>query len=299
MTEKLVNVAVFWLPLFAGIILSGLGPSIWYGGDKIVALWVSFVGIVFLLLTAAIQVQSYIQATILQPQFEILPQQKSRLTWGEGPYPNLFNVRGENDQLPAGGWKVPAFTIKNSTPINAQDVRIKWSAPKYDMATIAGTAAIFQGERQIHFDNDKFTLSGPPGAPNGQNGIAFSATLEKPFITRSAETFIPLDVWDSAALFFVSTTPPQLGAKSEPYYFDVQIEWSIPENSRPSKFRVKAVATNTKPRRPIRRYFLQKLNFSSRRTASEPPAKSGAPERQLRIHDETAAGAEGIMKTQD
>jgi len=44
MTEKLINVAVFWLPLLAGIILSGLGPSIRYGGDKITALWVAFVG---------------------------------------------------------------------------------------------------------------------------------------------------------------------------------------------------------------------------------------------------------------
>ena len=35
MTEKLINVAIFWLPLLAGIILSGLGPSIWYGDDKI------------------------------------------------------------------------------------------------------------------------------------------------------------------------------------------------------------------------------------------------------------------------
>jgi hypothetical protein len=60
-----------------GIILSGLGPSIWYGGDKIVALWVAFFGVVLLFLTGVVQIQAYIQATILQPNFEVASRQKS------------------------------------------------------------------------------------------------------------------------------------------------------------------------------------------------------------------------------
>ena len=35
MTEKLINVGIFWLPLIAGIILGGMSPSVWYGGDKL------------------------------------------------------------------------------------------------------------------------------------------------------------------------------------------------------------------------------------------------------------------------
>jgi hypothetical protein len=34
MTEKFINIGVFWLPLIAGIILGGMAPSVWYGGDK-------------------------------------------------------------------------------------------------------------------------------------------------------------------------------------------------------------------------------------------------------------------------
>ena len=260
MTEKLINVAVFWLPLLAGIILSGLGPSIWYGGDKIAALWVGFIGIFCLLLTAVIQVQAYIQATILQPQFELTSHQKSLLVWGADPYPNLLNVKAENDQIPPGNWNTPRFTIKNNTPINAQDVRIKWSAAKYDLATITNGAPIFQG-RQIQIANGQFLLSTPTTA-GGTNPFAFSQSIDKPFITRSSETGIPLDVWNTAALFFVATTPLQVGARSEPYYFDLQIEWSIPDNSKPARFRVKAVATNTKPPGAATPFFAAEVAFT-------------------------------------
>jgi hypothetical protein len=242
-TEKLINVGIFWLPLIAGIILGGLSPSVWYGGDKIAALWMTFAGLVLLLLTATFQIQGFIQSTILQPQFEVTAQQRSVLTWNP-PADNSLNIKGENDQLPAGGWKVPVFTIKNLTPINAQDVTVKWSAAKYDPATITASAPILQG-RQIMIANNMITLSGG-GIPH-QNPLAFSATIEKPFVTRSAETFIPLDVWNTAALFFLSTLPDQPGARSEPYYFDLEISWSIPDNAKPVRYRVKAVATNSKP----------------------------------------------------
>ncbi|MET4371648.1 hypothetical protein ABIA99_004347 [Bradyrhizobium sp. LB12.1] len=77
MTEKLINVGIFWLPLIAGIILGGLSPSVWYGGDKIAALWMTFAGVLLLLLTGAFQIQAYIQSNILQPQFEVTPGKRS------------------------------------------------------------------------------------------------------------------------------------------------------------------------------------------------------------------------------
>jgi hypothetical protein len=260
MAEKLINVAIFWLPLLAGIILSGLAPSIWYGGDKLAALWIAFVGVVCLLLTAAIQIQSYIQANILQPQFEVEPQQKSILVWGQSPHQNLLNVRGENDQISPENWKVPTFTIRNKTPVNAQDVRIKWSAPKYVPTTLANNAPIFSG-RQIEFSNNSFLLGAPNTSP-GKNPIAFSGTMEKPFITRSSETFIPIDVWNTAAVYFLATLPAEAASKSEPYYFNLEITWSIPENSKPVRFRVKAVASNTKPSGVDIPFFSATVEFS-------------------------------------
>jgi hypothetical protein len=90
------------------------------------------------------------------------------------------------------------------------------------------------------------TLSAPGGVPF-QNPFQFSSSIEKPCITRSAETFIPLDVWNTAALFFLATLPSRVGERSEPYYFDLEISWNIPDNAKPARYRIKAVATNIKP----------------------------------------------------
>ena len=109
MTEKFTLVAIFWLPLIAGIILGGMSPSVWYGGDKLTALWMTFFGVALLLLTATFQIQSYIQATILQPQFEVTkPDQMFVLTWNP-PTDNSMNIKGENDNLQPGGWRTPVY----------------------------------------------------------------------------------------------------------------------------------------------------------------------------------------------
>lgn len=244
MAEKLINFAIFWLPLIAGIILGGMSPSVWYGGDKISALWMTFFGVVLLLLTGAFQVQSYIQSTILQPNFEIQkPNQKSVLTWNP-PQDNSINIKGENDNLPSGNWRVPVFLIKNMTPINAQDVKFRWSASKYDSATMTNNRPIFQG-RQVSVANNLIIFSAPGGV-SFQSPFEFSSIIEKPFLTRTGETFIPLNVWNTAALFFVSTLPAQTGSISDAYYFDLEVSWSIPENAKPANYRIKAIATNTK-----------------------------------------------------
>ena len=244
MTERLTTIAIFWLPLIGGIILGGMSPSVWYGGDKITALWMTFFGVVLLLLTVAFQVQSYVQANILQPQLEIVkPDQKSILTWNP-PTDNSMNVRGENDKLPPGGWRVPIFTIRNKAPINAQDVTVKWSAARYDPATLTANRPIFQG-RQVVISNGLIIFSAPGGVPF-QNPFEFSASVDKPFITKSSETFIPLSVWNTAALFFLASLPTQMGDRSEPYYFDLEISWNIPSNAPPARYRIKAVATNLK-----------------------------------------------------
>jgi hypothetical protein len=48
------------------------------------------------------------------------------------------------------------------------------------------------------------------------------------FITKSAGIFVPLDIWNTAALYFIATLPSQVGARSEPYFFDLKtlVEYS-------------------------------------------------------------------------
>ena len=53
--------------------------------------------------------------------------------------------------------------------------------------------------------------------------LQWSASLPLPFITRETPVFIPLGLWQHAALFFIATLPDEPGAKSAPFFFDVQI----------------------------------------------------------------------------
>jgi TRAP-type C4-dicarboxylate transport system permease small subunit len=76
MASRSVELAVFWLPLLAGILLSGIAGSAWYGGDKIPAIWIAFFGVVCLLLTAALQIQNFAYANLLQPVSKHRPNEQ-------------------------------------------------------------------------------------------------------------------------------------------------------------------------------------------------------------------------------
>jgi hypothetical protein len=68
----------------------------------------------------------------------------------------------------------------------------------------------------IQINQDAFVLNGAPNALPGNNPISFWSTNEKPFIIRSAETFLPLDVWNAAALYFVATLSPKSDQNPSP-----------------------------------------------------------------------------------
>jgi hypothetical protein len=57
-----MDIAIFWLPVVGGILLGGLAGNAWYGGDKILALWLTFFGLICFGLVAVLQIQQ----TILQ-----------------------------------------------------------------------------------------------------------------------------------------------------------------------------------------------------------------------------------------
>jgi hypothetical protein len=245
MTEKLVNVAIFWLPLFAGILLGGLVPSVWYGGDKLSALWMGFFGVVCLLLTGTFQLQRYISENVLQPSLELSPSADRFILSWDSSFSNLLNIRGENDTGPKSNWRSPTFTIKNSSSISAQDVTFKWTAAKYDPSAVISSAARFK-HATTNIVGDSELLISTPNTGGGQNSFAFSASTSAAFITKQADAFIPLNIWNAAAIRFVETTPDQANGKSEPYIFELSISWNIPENTKPERFRITATATNIK-----------------------------------------------------
>jgi Resolvase, N terminal domain len=62
MKSRRMDIAIFWLPVVGGILLGGLAGNAWYGGDKILALWLTFFGLICFGLVAVLQIQQ----TILQ-----------------------------------------------------------------------------------------------------------------------------------------------------------------------------------------------------------------------------------------
>jgi len=43
---KQTDFIVFWLPIIGGVLLGGFAGTAWYGGNKILGLWLGFAGIV-------------------------------------------------------------------------------------------------------------------------------------------------------------------------------------------------------------------------------------------------------------
>jgi hypothetical protein len=237
--NKSIEFAIYWLPLIASVVLGTIATGAWYGGDKLPAIWLGFVGNVFLLLTFTLQLQQYVSANILQPQLEMQnPVQRSVIEFKADGF-TLMTFRGENEALPPGNWKLPVFPIVNRSSINAQDVNVKWSARPHDEAAVLAASDRLKplkpqfASRRLNLGNTIYNLQP-------------STTVPMPFITRTSETFPPLDVWNEAAMFFVATLPDTPGSKSDPFSFDVSITWNIPDGAKPAKFRVKAVATNAK-----------------------------------------------------
>jgi hypothetical protein len=60
MTKKQMDYAIFWLPIVGGILLGGLAGNAWYGGNKILALWLGFAGLICFLLLGVLQLQQAI-----------------------------------------------------------------------------------------------------------------------------------------------------------------------------------------------------------------------------------------------
>ena len=251
--------AIFWLPLIAGLLLGGLAVGAWYGGDKTLAIWVGFVGAVCLVLLVALQIQQEVWRTANQPNITLLaPNAPSILRWDP---PHSYQMQINDHPTPQyGAWKVPVFPIRNSGSY-AQDATIKWAVAPYEIKALIKSSDKFKAHR-VTLENNQITL-GPKSGPGTPfiHPLEWSASIQVPFITRETETFIPLSVWEQAALFFIATMSDEPTARSAPFFFDVQVKWNIPEGGEPQHFRVKAVAINAKPPVVTTPTFLANIKF--------------------------------------
>ncbi|WP_315758913.1 hypothetical protein [Bradyrhizobium sp. SZCCHNRI2007] len=250
MTSKSVELAIFWLPLLAGILLSGLAGSAWYGGDKIPALWIAFVGGVFLLLTATLQFQQFVYANLLQPEIEIVgPSQRTILTWNP-PASFFMNSRTEDKPAPGRDFAIsPVIIFENKSSVIGQDASIEWDFPQYDVKALADSSSRLKNYEVIVRDDTIVIGPRPPftqptGLPFQFQKIFRQSVPALAYLGKRVESWIPGDLWTQAMLYFVATLPGEIGGRSPPLVFTATVKWNIPENGKSERFKVTAIATN-------------------------------------------------------
>jgi hypothetical protein len=249
MTTKSVELAIFWLPLIAGVLLGGIAGSAWYGGDKITAIWIAFFGIVCLLLTAALQFQQYAYANLLQPEIELqTPTQRSILTWNP-PTSFFIESRAEDQPQRQAQSTAPIIVFENKSNIIGQDASISWELPRFDVHALAQGSQRFL-PYDVKVENDTITIGArPPITQPVGLGVTFPLKFQQnvppiAFLGKRVESWIPIEVWNQALLYFIATLPETAGEHSPPLTFNVTVKWNIPEGKAGAHLRVRAVATN-------------------------------------------------------
>jgi hypothetical protein len=69
MKSNTMDAATFWLPIVGGILLGGIAGNAWYGGNRVLALWLGFAGVVCFLLVATLQIQRSLSSVKGPPPF--------------------------------------------------------------------------------------------------------------------------------------------------------------------------------------------------------------------------------------
>lgn len=102
----------------------------------------------------------------------------------------------------------------------------------------------------VKVENDTITIGArqPITQPVGL-GVTFPLKFQQnvppiAFLGKRVESWIPIELWNQALIYFIATLPETPGARSPPLTFNVAVKWNIPEGKKDARFRVQAIATN-------------------------------------------------------
>lgn len=251
MTSKTVELAIFWLPLVAGVLLGGIAGSAWYGGDKIPAIWIGFFGIICFLLTGTLQLQQFAYANLLQPEITLVPpSQRSIMTWNP-PENFFFNCRAEDQPAPAQSRTTsPIITFENQSSIIGQDATITWEIPRFDTQSLVQASERLR-PYDVRMEGDSFAIGArPPITDPVGLGLVLPIVFKQSvppiaFLGKRVESWVPIELWQVALIYFAATLPEHIGEQSPPITFNVLVKWNIPEGNNVARFKVVARATNS------------------------------------------------------
>jgi hypothetical protein len=120
--------AELWLPIIGAGIYIAWAIGAWYGGDKKLAIWLIFFGVVSLLFLGALQWQ---HAIISAPEDDLQRREQNELRRANIA---LKNILGEPIPLPdgrLGGWNF-VFNLENIGPTATRTIKMATNACVFD-----------------------------------------------------------------------------------------------------------------------------------------------------------------------
>jgi hypothetical protein len=140
-------------------------------------------------------------------------------------------------------------SFRKQGSIIGQDASISWEMPRFDVQSLVdGSERLKSYETKI--DGDAITigarppLTQPVGLSTRYQTVFKQSVPPIAFLGKRVESWIPIDLWAQALLYFIATLPETTASRSPSVTFDVAVKWNIPEGNKAALFRVTAVATN-------------------------------------------------------
>lgn len=102
-----MDLLFFWLPIIGGVLLGGIAGNAWYGGNRVLAIWLGFAGVICFELVLAFQLEQAV-TKVNRPSLTDIAIKQSRA--------NIFvsDVQTQNiddDMMAIGPTKIPSIRV--------------------------------------------------------------------------------------------------------------------------------------------------------------------------------------------
>jgi hypothetical protein len=179
-----------------------------------------------------------------EPELSLVaPSERHEVRWTPTES-NEIQIAPEG-KISDGNWFVPAFDLKASTAIPAQDVSVRWQTDVVGVEKVVKSSTRLEGSK-FDFGVNKVQISGPSQKGDWLYKLSQADVVSFPFVTPiGVKAFIPLSVFANLMLYTVALMPDQIGAKIDPFAFTVTVSWNLPQPGI-ERFSVVAFISNAK-----------------------------------------------------
>ncbi|MFZ0372192.1 MAG: hypothetical protein WAL39_02665 [Xanthobacteraceae bacterium] len=205
---KQTDFIVFWLPIIGGVLLGGFAGTAWYGGNKILGLWLGFAGIVCFLLVGTIQIQQAISRTGPDGPSKVRVRAMTMLTPSGG---SLWNPVDVLYAIVNEGRSTAHITRRNFAVHLSEPGQAPKGAPAFDFETEDRSrvdVAAGSGINGQYISKLRLTWEQQEMVRNGQLVILFNGYVTYVDDAGISTTIFFLQRWDHATERFFTVEDP-------------------------------------------------------------------------------------------